>query len=215
MILAKKPRPPQERPMEYKSTDPWADWKPQWAEKKRAEKTSPTPHDLQERHAPTRPLSTRQENDARYDTSPHGARYDTSPRGARYDTSPRGARRRITDARLWDAMSFRQQDAASAIASAFEMLGRGLGYAQSNWQRIPGCKGAENVAEAHARMLDAYTLWARECARAKISHAMIVDVLCFGFSCKTVDGDRRQRNGTARENLMKGLSLYCQLQGWR
>ena len=210
MILAKEKRHLNKPPTEYKSIDPWADWKPQWTQKEAKRDRAapqdnahpigarPTPFDLQEKHAPTR------------SAHPHGAR-----RGTQDNIQPRETRRRIVDARLWDAMTSSQQDAACQIASAFEMLGKGLGYAQSNWQRIPGCRGAENVSEAHARMINAYTLWARECAREKISHAMIVDVLCYGFSCKMIDCDRRIRNGATRENLMKGLTLYCRLQGWR
>ncbi len=200
MILIKEKHPLKEPPIEYKSkdprsNDPWADWTPRWTVKDKAGGT--TPHDFQERHAPTRKAPPRQED------------------SARYNTSPRETRRRLVDARLWDAMTFSQQDAAGHIAAAFEMIGRGLGYATSNWQRIPGCKGAGNVSEAHGRMINAYTLWARECAIKKISHALVIDVLCYGFSCRMIDCDRRLKHGAARENLMKGLTLYCRLQGWR
>ncbi len=198
MILLKEKHSLKESPVEYKSkdphiNDPWADWTPRWTEKKpapqqRATPPKATPHDFQERYAPTRRASERQAE---------------------------SARRRIVDARLWDAMTFSQQDAACAIASAFDMLGKGLGYAASNWERIPGCRGAENVSEAHARMINTYTLWARNCAREKISHAMVLDVLCYGFSCRMIDCDRRLKHGATRENLMKGLTLYCRLQGWR
>lgn len=166
--------------------DPWEDWKPLWTGKKR------TPQDMQERHLPTEEVAVRLTADRKMHRS----------------------QRRIVDARLWDAMTDTQQNAALSIAAAFEMMGRGMGYVTSNWQRIPGCSGQSNVSEAHARMIREYVEWAEKCAKKKISHSMIIDILCFGFSCRMVDRDRRLKNGSARENLMMGLSLYCLLRGW-
>ena len=169
-----------------KSGDPWVDWKPAWTGKRR------TPQDIQEPHSPTEEVAVRMTAERRLHRS----------------------QRRIVDARLWDAMSPRQQDAAIEIATSFEMMGRGLGFVTSNWARIPGCGGPSHVSEAHARMIRNYVGWAEACAKKKISHAMALDILCFGFSCKAVDRDRRLKNGSARGNLMKGLSLYCVLRGW-
>ena len=44
---------------------------------------------------------------------------------------------------------------------------------------------------------------------------MVVDVLCFGFTCRMIDRDRRLKNGSTQKNLMVGLSLYCTLRGWQ
>lgn len=166
--------------------DPWADWKPRWGA------GAPTPHDLQEKHSPTAPVMLRLAEERRLYKK----------------------RRRILDARLWDGLSPLQQDAAHEIAAAFEMLGRGLGYVSSDWQRIPGCRGPENVAEAHARIINIYISWAKCCTKSGLSHAMALDVLCFGLSCRKVDRDRRLKNGSARKNLMQALELYCSLRGW-
>lgn len=145
-------------------------------------------HTHQEQHAPTRPVFLRGVSEA--------------------------PRQRIVDARLWEAMTSAQQDAALQIALAFETMGRGLGYVISNWQRIPGCRGQVNAAEAHGRLIRGYIDWTKACHKRKISHAMIVDILVFGFSCRAQDKERRQRRGTARENLLDGLSLYCEMKGW-
>ena len=178
------------RPFDPQATDllkdSWSDWKPVWTGKKR------TPQDTQENHSPTMKVAVRLKDEKQMHKS----------------------RRRIVDARLWAAMSPAQQDAAIEIASAFEMIGRGMGYVLSNWQRIPGCKGQSNISEAHTRMMNVYMEWAQKCEKKKISHAMTVDVLCFGFSCRMIDRDRRMKNGSTRENLMRGLSLYCNLRGW-
>jgi len=150
------------------------------------------PHRQQEKHSPTEPVVVRLSASRETQT----------------------AQRRLVDARLWDAMTPQQQNAACIIAFAFETMGKGLGYVSSNWQRIPGCHTASNAGEAHGRLIQDYILWSTACAKAKISHAMVIDVLCFGFSCRMIDRDRRQTAGTTRRNLMEGLDLYCKMRGW-
>lgn len=129
----------------------------------------------------------------------------------------RAARRRIVDARLWEAMRAKEQDAALSIAAAFELLGRGLGYARTDFSRLSssgGGRSAAQVTEAQSRLIESYMDWARECTRRKLSHAMILDILCFGQSCRAVDRDRRLRNGAAKENLLRGLALYGEMRRW-
>lgn len=169
------------------SFDPWADWKPQWSHKERQ-----SPHDFQERHSPTESVTLR---------------LACAKETVR-------SQRRIVDARLWDAMGASQQRAALEIAAAFETMGRGLGYVASDWQRVPGATGPSSVAEAHSRLINTYIDWTRRCHGRKVSHAMVIDILVFGFSCKALDRDRRVRSGAARENLMEGLSLYAEMRGW-
>jgi hypothetical protein len=170
--------------------DPWAEWRPQWSSQKSPGKTV---HDHQEQHSPTEAVTLRQPG----------------------QRNQQQGYQRIVDARLWEAMTGTQQDAALQIALAFETMGRGLGYVSSNWQRIPGCTGQGNASESHARLIHGYVEWTRRCQKEKISHSMIIDILAFGFSCRRVDQDRRMRSGSARRNLLQGLSLYCLLQGWR
>lgn len=176
----------------------WEGWQPVWAAGKRNKMKPPkaaslkTTHDQQESHSPTEAFSLKLSAERQ---------------------SERG-RRRVVDARLWDAMSPAQQDAAAEIAIACETMGRGIGYVISDWQRLPGAGGHGNVSEAHARLIGVYIDWAQRCHRQKISHALVVDILVFGFSCKMLDRDRRTRAGTARDNLMRGLSLYCEIRGW-
>lgn len=67
----------------------------------------------------------------------------------------------------------------------------------------------------HGMAVSSYIEWAERCLREKISHAMAVDILAFGHSCRAVDRDRRLRAGTARRNLIEALALYCRLKGWR
>jgi len=181
--------------------DPWADWQPRWQnplrrrkDKKNTRAAAETVHDRQESHSPTEAVTLRL-SATRQEIRCH---------------------RRIVDARLWEAMTPPQQDAAVEIAKAYETMGRGLGYIASDWQRIPGSRShAGNIADAHSRLINRYIDWTKACHREKISHSMIIDILAFGFSCRALDRDRRQRRGTSRQNLLDGLTLYCRLQGWR
>lgn len=166
--------------------DPWADWKPEWRGKNK------TPHAQQEKHSPTESVTVRLSS----------------------ERTTQKSQRRIVDARLWESLSGEQQDAAIEIALAFEMMGKGLGYVTSDWQRIPGCRGPGNVGAAHARLINGYVDWTKQCHREKISHSMIIDVLVFGFGCRALDRERRTASGTTRQNLMDGLTLYCVLKGW-
>jgi hypothetical protein len=150
-----------------------------------------TPHGLQERHSPTEDFSLR----------------------LSAGREQRSGRRRITDARLWAAMSPAQQDAAIEIAALFEALSRGIGYTSSDWTRLRG-GGGGNPAEIQGRLFTGYADWARRCHKAGVSHSMILDILAFGFSCHALDRDRRARPGWSRRNLLKGLALYCEVKGW-
>lgn len=176
--------------------DPWQDWQPQWRQPA----------------APRRPRRTR--HAAPVAATVHEQQETHSP--SRRDRTPEGERaRRIVDARLWETMTDIQQEAAVLIAAGFEAASRGLGYTQSNWEKIPGSFGAGlDIGEAHLRLVGYYMDWARACIGKKIMPAIILDVLVFGHSCTAVDRGRRMRNGTTRALLADGLNLYCFLRGW-
>ena len=150
------------------------------------------PHALQEKHAPTEPVRLR---------------------GQTRDQD--SCQRRIVDARLWEALDGAQQDAALAIAFAFEAMSKGLGFATSNWQRVPGARNPMGVANGHARLTGTYVEWTEACHKAGVSHSMVIDILCFGITCRALDRDRRVRAGTSRQNLIEGLALYARLRGWK
>lgn len=173
---------------DIKQADPWKDWAPQW---RGDVATTAGVHDLQERHAPTIAMA-----------HPDGP-------------ARQSIRRRIVDARLWDAMTSPQQRAALQIVAAYEAMSRGLGRVTSDWARVPGSGGASALSDGQSRFLDLYMDWVTACQKKKISHAMIVDVLVFGKSFRTVDRERRQRAGSARRNMMDGLDTYAVQQGWR
>jgi len=164
----------------------WHEWKPSWTGKFK------TPHDIQEKHSPTEVIQVKTPNNSK----------------------PQKAIKRIVDNRLWSALTSSQQHASIEINNAFEMMSKGMGYASSNWQKIPGCRSPSNITEARLRMINFYLEWVKKCTEKKLSHSMVVDILCFGFSCRMIDHDRRLRKGGTKKNLMSALTLYCQLHGW-
>src|SRR5690606_7753482 len=90
----------------------WEGWKPDWTipvkgrkSRKQQQKRCQTPYDFQERQAPTVAVQ----------------------RNLGGGRSALQHRRRMVDARLWDAMSPFQQNAAMALEQACYLLSRGLG----------------------------------------------------------------------------------------
>jgi len=145
------------------------------------------PHAQQERHSPTLSVILRGVPDA--------------------------GRRRILDLRLWESLTPPQQDAALDIAHACLLLSRGIGFAQADWEKLPGVSGLDMGGEM-AELSGLYGAWARKCRAADVNHSSIVDILVFGQSCGAQDRDRRLRKGSSKRNLIAGLSLYCRLRGW-
>lgn len=120
----------------------------------------------------------------------------------------------MVDARLWESLRGEEQDAAIEIAFSFEAITKGMGFATSNWRRIPGSRNPAGAANGFARLTSSYMDWARACQKEGISHSMVIDILCYGISCNALDRDRRTRRGFSRGNLVAGLSLYARLRGW-
>lgn len=165
--------------------DPWRDWQPQW-------RGAGTPHDLQERHAPT---------EAVYLRDAHGRDQEH-------------CQRRILDARLWDGLPAASQAAARQIMLHYESLSRGLGFATSDPQRLPGARNPLGAINGFAQLRGLYDDWVAACRKDNLSHSMVIDVLCFDISCKLLDRDRGVRSGTSRQNLLAALALYARLAGW-
>ena len=194
-----KPRPRQKEknpPAAAELSDPWRDWQPQWQLRASDDslRQNAAPHDVQERHSPTEATQLRN--------------------GKGTNTPDTSCRRRIVDARLWESFDDLQQQAALEIAQSFARLSRGLGFASSDWQRLPGARQASG-SDGHAVLAGPYIDWTKACQREKVSHSMAIDILCFGISCRRLDRDRRVRTGTARQNLLQALTLYTKIRGWR
>ena len=123
------------------------------------------------------------------------------------------ARRRKSDARLWDAMSPHQQEAATAIARTFEQITAGSGAKAQTYDRS-GKSGYIAPSTAQIEAQEDYWRWAKLVQVEKLSHAAVVDILILGDSCRMVDSSRHKRKGWAIENLLACLNSYCLIKGW-
>lgn len=128
-------------------------------------------------------------------------------------------RRRVADARLWEAMTAHQQDAAEWIQRGFVAL---VGELAIRTSRVFEDEIARNrcydkalaSVERDAMALLAYKRWVRECAARGDNIAAALNVLCFGADCASVDKASRRRHGWARERLFEALDVYCKVRGW-
>ena len=175
----------------------WQNWEPHWTIKthniSNTTKGIPaqTPHDFQERHAPTKPITIEIEN---------------------ITQSPR---RRILDARLWNGLTTTQQHAALQIDYGFQLLSKGLGFRTSapHLERLSGTRKIEQTNH-QADLTRLYMSWGKLCMEYKTSHAACLDIIAYGKSCAEIDRARKTRKGWARKNLAQTLDLYCRLKGW-
>lgn len=134
------------------------------------------------------------------------------------DGTVRLLRRRVTrralDARLWESLDLDQQCAAERIAAGFAILSRGIGV-QSSALGKPRIDGTPLEPDYPVRLVEDYFRWGQACQREGLEHAMVMDVLGYGFSCAETDRRRRRRKGTAAAELRAALDLFCRQRGWR
>ena len=122
--------------------------------------------------------------------------------------------RRVLDARLWKSLEPDQQRAAERIATGFAILSRGMGM-QSCALGKPRVDGTPQEPDYPVQLVEDYFRWGRACQGEGLEHAMVMDILGYGFSCAETDRRRRRRKGTAAEELRAALDLFCRLRGWR
>ena len=175
----------------------WQECQPVWTIKHGRNTRPTTPHDFQEKHAPSRPTAKAKAK-AKANAKPH---------------HPQPPRRRVLDARLWNTLSPHHQEAAQQIEQACHILSHGLGFRISSPHQLGG-GGHKDMSEYQTTLSTYYMKWARLCQDKGVSHAACLDILTFGKSCLRVDQDRRVRKGWARNNLADGLALYCHIRGW-
>lgn len=177
----------------------WEGWKPDWSipvkgrkSRKQQQKRCRTPYDFQERQAPTVAVQ----------------------RNLGGGRSALQHRRRMVDARLWDAMSPFQQNAAMALEQACYLLSRGLGYRISAPHKAYTGKSTFKETDRDAEKITLYSQWVKKCQEEQQHYSAAMDILAFGKSCREVDRSRQCRNGWARSNLFACLDLYCRIRGW-
>lgn len=125
-------------------------------------------------------------------------------------------RRRKSDARMWEAMSPRQESAAEAIAAGFALVAGEIGVRTQAFQRLGRGLSAPDAARAdrQAVLVHRYHDWARRSGERGLVVADVLQILAHGESCHQQDRRTHKRNGTALGHLLEALDLYAVMQGW-
>jgi hypothetical protein len=90
------------------------------------------------------------------------------------------------------------------------MITAGVGMKVFDPLRIRGAQTGD-VERGAAAQTD-YFNWARAVQKAKLDHAMCMDIIGMGLSLRNVDQNRRQPRGTAKKNLVLCLDLFNDLR---
>lgn len=103
-------------------------------------------------------------------------------------------------------LSDEQIRAAEKISRGFQLRTAGLSTrTQSfNWQP----KSAFVESGRDYALMQQFMSWAVAVQEAGLSVAVILDILVFGKSCRTVDKERNRRHGFARAYLLESLQIY-------
>lgn len=125
-----------------------------------------------------------------------------------------GVIEKLTCKTVWESLSRNQQKAALEISRAYELSTKDVGFTTSNWTGMPSSGRGSDLSDFHAMCIRGLNEWMDECRVEKIRHSLVIDVLVFGFSMRSVDQAIGAKTGTTRKTLVDGLSLYCKLRGW-
>lgn len=125
-------------------------------------------------------------------------------------------RRRKADARMWEAMSPRQEAAADAIASAVALITGEVAIRTQSFQRLGRghTRPDEDRVSRQATLVQRYQAWCERAGERELNVSDVLQILVHGESCHQQDRRIRRRNGTALHNLLEALDLYAVLQGW-
>ena len=116
------------------------------------------------------------------------------------------AMRRRSVPSLYSAFSREERRAAEMIAMGFECRTSGLGFRTQSFSDMPSCAGRQE--EWQVELMQSFMVWAVAVQAESLSIAAALDFLVFGKSCRTIDKERRKRNGYAKSNLLNSLKIY-------
>lgn len=166
--------------------------------------TAPEPLDYQQHHSPTGRMEI---------VTATEVISDGQGGASHVRTTRQQVTRRLVDARLWSSLEPAQQRAAERVAAGFAIVARGLG-AQTSAIGRPRIDGNPAEPDYAQDLVDDYFRWGRLCQQEGLEHALVMDILGYGFSCAETDRRRRRRKGKAAAELRAALTLYCHMRGW-
>ena len=110
------------------------------------------------------------------------------------------------DARLMAGLTPDQQGAFERIEAAHRMLTVGVGMQTFDPNRVRG-SGSGDVERGAILQVD-YMAWYARCTKARLSPALALDTISFGWSLRHMDKERRKPRGYARDNLVACLNQW-------
>ncbi|MCF8469070.1 MAG: hypothetical protein K9G33_16870 [Sneathiella sp.] len=96
--------------------------------------------------------------------------------------------------------------ASEMIARGFHLRTTGLGMRTQSFSWQPKSTGSAD--DRQLDLMRRFTVWAVAVQRKGLSLAAVLDIIVFEKSCRTVDRERKKRNGFARSQLLESLDLY-------
>lgn len=117
------------------------------------------------------------------------------------------------DSRIWKAMTHMEQEAAQQIAW---IVNQYSGVANYKVQKLSGTppSTAEHDDTRLATMREYYNTWLELCRRYRVCPTSLINIIVLGHSLSRVDRNKRKRKGWAKQNMLDGLGLYCEVRGW-
>ena len=116
------------------------------------------------------------------------------------------ARQGPAGTRFFSMLTDEQMRASEMIARGFHLRTAGLGMRTQSFSWQP--KSTGSTEDWQLDLMLRFTLWAEAVQREGLSFAAVLDIIVFEKSCRTVDKERKKRNGFARSQLLESLELY-------
>lgn len=114
--------------------------------------------------------------------------------------------RKAGGSRFFSILSDEQMRASEMIARGFHLRTTGLGMRTQSFSWQPKSTGSAD--DRQLDLMRRFTVWAVAVQRKGLSLAAVLDIIVFEKSCRTVDRERKKRNGFARSQLLESLDLY-------
>ena len=123
-------------------------------------------------------------------------------------------RRRKEDARIWEAMTPNQERAAYWIYAALLQVLGDVAVRISRYEQ--GRRGVDHSddPEWQVRVREGYRKWLAVADDKGFVAGDVIQILAHGETLVDQDRRIRQRNGRARDHLLRALQEFVYLQGW-
>ncbi|MCG8492269.1 MAG: hypothetical protein MI743_11685 [Sneathiellales bacterium] len=115
-----------------------------------------------------------------------------------------------TEKKFWKSLSPSEFKSAQQLYYGFQLLVSGIGYRTQSFSGMP-VTSMENTGHQSDIVSD-FQVWIVHARGNGVCLGAFLDLLVFGQSCREIDRSYRRRKGFAKDNLVKGLTLYLDLK---